>query len=419
MVGNIVYVDQHVQEKTRPKDQTPGADQQPVIDAVIAQAKKERAQAGGGPVAAVSPGEQPGGPLVGATADSGGGGGGGVTPVSGGITPTSGGVTPNSPQLIIPDYSMQTPPARPVSTGGSGGQSSGSYSGSSGGRGSGRSRGQLKYSKASVYVDDPPPSSTRAPITTPVRSRIPTARPAALLEPVRVPEFGTLLHVRTLGTVQTIRGGSYARLELTHDMQGRGWTLRKGTIFVAQTQGSAMSRAYVGVTGFIDPKTNRMVRLTGDLLGSDGALGLKGKRRFFTSRWTRAFNRALNLAPGIAQAALARGSRGTVIIAPVGQELIGNNNLVGDRREFVEVPAGANGYILITDLPDNSKGIDADPTEHLAGSEQTIANSELSDDELAELLATGTVKDIKAAMPRMNPSLRRIAAIAITQKEEE
>jgi hypothetical protein len=150
-------------------------------------------------------------------------------------------------------------------------------------------------------------------------------------------------------------------------------------------------------------------------------LGLKGKRRQLTSRWSRAFNRVLNIAPGIAQAALARGSGSTVIISPAGQagqELIGSNS-IGDRREFVEVPAGVTGYILITDLPDNIKGIDADPTEHLAGSEQTIVNNELSDDELAELLATGTVKDIKAAMPRMNPALRRIAELAVNQKEQE
>ncbi|HKX29897.1 MAG TPA: hypothetical protein VJ302_19555, partial [Blastocatellia bacterium] len=330
--GNMVTVNQQVNGRSKSKDPTV-TEQQPVIDAVIAQAKKERSQAGGAQVG--------GSPAGGET----------VVPASQPISgdqappapvPESGGTTtPTSPRLIIPEYTVQQPPNRPTTTGGSGGQSGGTRTSSSGGTTSGRGRGQLKYSKASVYVVEPPPPAARVPITIPVRSSVGgIVRPAAtLLEPVRVPEFGSLLHVRTLGTVHTIRNGSFARLELTHDMQGKGWSLKKGTIFVAQTQGSALNRAFVGITGFIDPRTNRTVKVNGDLLGSDGALGLQGKRRMFSSRWSRAFNRALNLAPNIAQAALARGNNGTVLIAPVGQELIGNNYSSIDRREFVEVPA--------------------------------------------------------------------------------
>ncbi|HKX33318.1 MAG TPA: hypothetical protein VJ302_36915 [Blastocatellia bacterium] len=276
-------------------------------------------------------------------------------------------------------------------------------------------RGQLKYSTASMYIAEaqkPQPviSKPPAPLTRGFNRSATVA-----LKPVPVPVFGTMLPIRTLGSIYTLRN-SYARLELTQDIAGDGWQLKKGTVFVAQTQNGVMDRAYLNVAGFIDPEANRFVKVTGDVLGDDAGAGLKGKRRQFTGRWTRAFNRVMAIAPGLAQAALARNG-GTTVIVPVGGELLGSQSQAADRREFVEVDADARGYILITDLPDSLKGVDADPTVHLANSaDQKTVGKELTDAELAELLVNGSTKEIRDAMPRMTLELRRIAALAIGEK---
>jgi hypothetical protein len=152
------------------------------------------------------------------------------------------------------------------------------------------------------------------------------------------------------------------------------------------------------------------------VLGSDGAPGLKGKRRQISGRWSRAFNRILNVAPGIAQSALARNG-GTTVIVPAGgatSDLIATGGFNFDRREFVEVEAGSSGYVMVTDLPDASKGMDADPEKYLAGPEQDL----LSDEELARLLSDWAPQQIKAAMPRMTPEMRKVAALAIGEPEK-
>ncbi|HEY8462129.1 MAG TPA: hypothetical protein VIM99_17200 [Blastocatellia bacterium] len=278
-----------------------------------------------------------------------------------------------------------------------------------------RTAGHPRHGASSVYVSDgeetkaPPSNVTAAAV--PSNPKLSFNRKEAT---ITLPTFGAMLPVRTLGGVYTLRN-SLARLELTRDIVGDGWALRKGTVLIAQQQGGAFDRAYISVTGFIDPGSNRLVKMSGEVLGSDGAPGLKGKRRQISSRWSRAFNRILNIAPGIAQAALARNG-GTTVIAPAGgvtSDLIGTGDFSFDRREFVEVEAGAPGYVMVTDLPDAGKGVDADPEKYFADGEQ----GSLSDEELAKLLYEGAPRRIKAAMPRMTPEMRRVAALAIGELE--
>src|SRR5262249_57398138 len=119
-----------------------------------------------------------------------------------------------------------------------------------------------------------------------VRTPLAEGRGLASNVGVTVPSFGAMLPVRTLGAVYTLRQGSLARFELTRDMTGDGWALKRGTVLVGQQPGSEHDRAFLTLIGFIDPATNRLVRLSGDLLGGDAAPGLKGKRRRFNSRWT-------------------------------------------------------------------------------------------------------------------------------------
>src|SRR4029079_3609500 len=100
---------------------------------------------------------------------------------------------------------------------------------------------------------------------------------AKLVKPT-VPTFGTMLPVRTQGVILTLRNNSYARFELTRDTAGNGWSLPKGTVLIGRTTGSEHDRAFVNVIGYIDPRENKLVSVTGDVLGSDGANGIPGKR---------------------------------------------------------------------------------------------------------------------------------------------
>src|SRR5215475_3631386 len=284
------------------------------------------------------------------------------------------------------------------------------------GRARNRQAGQPRNETSSVYVgsgEDAKAPSAGMPLATAAFG--PKLSLTRKEKAVTLPAFGAMLPVRTLGVVYTLRN-SLTRLELTRDIAGEGWALKKGTVLIAQQQGGAFDRAYVSVTGFIDPSTNRFVRMAGEVLGSDGAPGLKGKRRQISSRWSRAFNRILNVAPGIAQAALARNG-GTTVIVPTGgaaSDLIGAGNFSFDRREFVEVEASAPGYVMVTYLTDTSKWVDGDPEKYLADGEQ----DSLSHEELAKLLSDGTPQQIKAAMPRMTPEMRRVASLAIGEHEK-
>jgi len=63
----------------------------------------------------------------------------------------------------------------------------------------------------------------------------------------------------------------------------------------------------------------------------------------------------------------------------------------------------------VTDLPKEVRGIDADPSVEEEG-------STLTDDELADLLSNGTPAQIKEALPRMPPEMRKVAELALNAK---
>jgi len=330
----------------------------------------------------------------------------------GGAAPDVSAAATSAPPLSLPNDYIAPRPERSEGAGGAistdGGQQNPQ-------RAQGRTMGQPRHETSSVYADEA--KSISAPPVPVAPKRVEPPSPGA--RAVALPAFGAMLPIRMLGGVVTLRN-SIARMELTQDVKGEGWVLKRGTVFVAQSAGGAFDRAYLNVSGFIDPATNRLVKLSGEVLGDDATQGLKGKRRQMSGRWSRAFNRALSIGPGIAQAALARNG-GTTVIVPTGgatSELLpsGGNS---DRREFVEVRAGAVGYVLVTDLPDQIKGVDSDPTKYLAEASATKnAQSELSESELAELLVNGTPAKIKEAMPRMSPEMRRVAALAIGEPEK-
>ena len=223
---------------------------------------------------------------------------------------------------------------------------------------------------------------------------------------VALPPFGSMLPIRTMGALYTLRPG-LARFELTRDVRGQGWQMRKGTTIIGQQQGGEYDRAYVSLVGFIDPESKRLVRVQGEVLGADGAPGLQGKRRQISSRWARVLSRMATSAVSLGQAALSRGNSTTVVVpGAIAPELTPS---VASSREFVEVSAGTPAFVMITDLPKEAQGVDADSLAK--GNGET-----LKDEELAELLSTESPEKIRAAMPRMTPELRRIAEAVLKEQ---
>jgi hypothetical protein len=299
------------------------------------------------------------------------------------------------------------------------GQADGEIGGRVGrGAAGGSDAGQTYYRSStpaafSIYAVTPEAraSATAIPARSPrVESR--SAAPALALTSVKLPPFGAMLPARTLGVFYTFRNASLARLELTRDLSGDGWALKRGTVLIAQSQGSVNDRAFLSLMGFIDPDSNRFIRLAGDVLGGDGGPGLKGKKRKIGGALAPVLNRVATGALALGQAALSKG--GTTVIVP-GSSLAGYGNDFGlsqsavSRREFVEVPANAPAYVMVTDLPKEVRGVDADPTVQDEG-------STLTDDELADLLSNGTPAQIKEALPRMPPEMRKVAELALNAK---
>jgi len=286
-----------------------------------------------------------------------------------------------------------------------------------------------RNAETSLYVGERPDERVPPASPTPGRS---SSSPEPIREnhsepKVVVPPFGSMLPVRTIGGLYTLRSGALARLELTRDMVGNGWTMKRGTILVGSTKGGEYNRAYVAIIGFIEPESGKFVKLGGDVLGGDSAAGLKGKSRQLDSRWTRILSQLGNAALSVTTAALGGRSNGTVIISdgtrsslinPVSEEL---NGVFGDpsdrnrRAGFVEIVAGTPGYVMVTDLPAAIKGTEAgaDPDVHsltaLSDVDAVRLATGISEREFAELIANGSHDEIRAKLHKMSPEMRKIA----------
>ena len=248
---------------------------------------------------------------------------------------------------------------------------------------------------------------------------------------VTLPPFASVLPVRTVGALFTLRTGALVRLELTRDIKGDGWSMKRGTLLVGTTKGGDLDRAYVSVLGFIDPHSGKLVKLGGEVRGGDGGEGLKGKRRQLESGWARALAGISNAGVAITTALLS-GRADTVIVSdglrsravnPIADEVTGVfGSEVNRRREqgFVEVLAGTPGYVMVTDLPAILRGTEANPELDekslalLTDVDATRPSTGLSERELAELLASGSPDEIRAAMPKMTSEMRKIAAALLS-----
>jgi hypothetical protein len=246
---------------------------------------------------------------------------------------------------------------------------------------------------------------------------------------VVLPSFGSMLPVKSLGVLYTLRSGGLVRLELSREVKGKGWSMPKGTVLVGVSRGAEYNRAFVSLVGFIDSESGQFVKVGGDLLGSDGGVGIRGERRKMTSSWSRVLSKmgeaSLRVAEGLAGSVGRRpivvtdafGGYGGRVTNELDGALLGRDR---DRDIFVEVAAGSQGYIMITDLPEAIQGVDAlsklSSADLRDRSDVSVPRqlTGISEQELAELIQSGDVERIRAAMPRMRPEMRRVAEAVVS-----
>lgn len=255
---------------------------------------------------------------------------------------------------------------------------------------------------------------------------IETAKPPIAV----VPPFGTLLPVRSQGVIFTLRNNSYARLELTREAGGEGWSLPKGTLLVGRVSGSEQDRAFINVIGYIDPHENRLVKMSGEVLGADGATGLPGKRISVDPASLRQTLRKV-ASGGLQVASSMAGAltgRGTVVIdpyrltSPFNEEADRTLNGSRGKQSFVKVEAGRPAFVMVADLPKELHAIDAPGeirSEDRISDEDLSRGNSLTDREVMELILFGTPDELRAALPAMNDEQRRLALKSLAAKREE
>lgn len=239
-----------------------------------------------------------------------------------------------------------------------------------------------------------------------------------LIEPesINLPQFGTLLPVRFLGAVFTLQSsGGLVRMELSRTIQGKNFSYPAGTVLVGRLRGSEANRAFISVVGAIDAKTGKLVKFTGDVIGTDGASGVVGQRKSIKSWGTRFLSALREVGGQTVNILSSRGGRGGTFV------LGGTNGIGGEVSSiirgnanndiFVVVKAGTEGYVLITDLP----GEQREDVLKEGVSENKNSGLNLSETEIAELLTTPDANKIRAALLMMSPKER---ALAIKAMEE-
>jgi Na+-transporting methylmalonyl-CoA/oxaloacetate decarboxylase gamma subunit len=231
--------------------------------------------------------------------------------------------------------------------------------------------------------------------------------------------FGTLLPVRFLGAVFTLRAsGGLVRMELTRAVSGKNYSYPAGTVLVGTLRGSEYKRAFISVVGLIDPSSGGLVKFEGEVMGGDGASGVVGQKRKIKSAWSRVLAGLREVGASAVNVIGSRRSGGTVVISDSSTRASGvlSQELGGvarnDSSEFVEISAGTSAYVLVTDLPDEiSEG------SRLAQSSKSATG--LSDEELATLFSEGSPEKLRAALPRMTPQFRRLAEQALAAMNGE
>ena len=212
------------------------------------------------------------------------------------------------------------------------------------------------------------------------------------------PDFGTIFPVRILGRIHTLGTNGFARMELTRTIDIGSRSIPRGTMFIGRIAGSENDRLFVSVLGYIDAPTNRLVKISGDVQGGDGALGVRGDVRRIGSRWKKFFGETLEIVKEIGSAyLLGRGGGGGSIINTGGAARIPDHLSGDERTKYVVVEAGSSAYVVVTDLP---------PAAETASQ---IPRTGLSDDEILQMLDADSDAELRGIMPNLSREGQRIA----------
>ncbi len=262
------------------------------------------------------------------------------------------------------------------------------------------------------------------PAVTPSPVFLPVSAGPAPAAPVR-PPFGTVLPLQTLGALDSLRANALARLVLTREVRGAGYVLPRGTVFVARVSGSQADRLYLQVLGYLDASRNRVLRLSGEMAGTDGAGGLRGARQTVGSKWRRVLQYLAERGPQSFNTWLAgrSGGNSTSIQLPSTGEL-GVAQNTRQAVSYVRLAPGAFGYFTVTDLPPEQAAELAPPPPQddapgpLGANAAGLPASQnyISSAEIVQLLSSGTPAQIRAALPRMPPDVRQIVAADLARQ---
>jgi hypothetical protein len=215
--------------------------------------------------------------------------------------------------------------------------------------------------------------------------------------PVNLP-FGTVLPVRLMGAIHSLSPGGYARMELTRAVSNGQYFIPRGTQFIGKLNGDAADRIFIELIGYLDKKGN-LVKMSGDVLNTDGSIGVKGKREKLGSKWKRYLAPVAEVARQFGMAYLQRRTDSNVVVIPQDSTLPVLGEANRNRRqntEFVSVAAGQFAYIFVNNLPpatDGGQGF-SDSTDVFSTNDEirTITNDASNADQL---------------LPRLSPELRR------------
>jgi hypothetical protein len=208
-------------------------------------------------------------------------------------------------------------------------------------------------------------------------------------------------------------------------MTGEGWSLPKGTVLVGRTSGSEYDRAFVNVIGYIDPRENKLVKMSGDVLGNDGAAGIPGKRIHVDRNRLKQTLRKI-ASSGLQVAGVMAGAlgRGPVVLDGAGYRLV--NPLADEARgmvenstakdSFVKVEAGRAAFVMVADLPKNIPAVDAPGDELSVGSSPSRS---LTDREVMELILLGSPEEVRAALPMMSDEQKRLVIKTLAPENEQ
>jgi hypothetical protein len=168
----------------------------------------------------------------------------------------------------------------------------------------------------------------------------------------------------------------------------------------------------VKVIGYIDPRNNKLVKMTGEVLGSDGATGIPGKRIGVDRNRLKQTLRKV-ASSGVQVAGLMAGAlgHGTVVLdgagyrvlSPLSDEARGIAGGSDYKNTFVKVEAGRPAYVMVADLPKAIQAVDAPGDD-----EVTRAATTLTDREVMELILFGSPTDIRAALPLMSDEQKKL-----------